>query len=197
MQNNTLKALSILLTLLISSACSHKSQYQPPEGRLEQLKPRITPSKSPDIEEQFRNIEGESVVDIERQRAIDTYYQMRLEERENPQIIQERRQQMIREENLKATSRQRPVQKQRTDQAVQVEGPPTTQRVSREVEEITLIEAQQNIDYFCIKHEDRKDWNNYQNCQDFAEQALTECRQRFEQGEISNLVSCIKRSLNS
>lgn len=188
---------------------NHKSsQLSPRDGQqFEQLKPRSPGVFSQSIEREFSQIENDSIVDQERQRAIDVYYQMRVEERENPDLIRQRRQELIQKERQ---AQRRRAQQQRAMQRAQEMVQPKelpgevssdqpeaqhTEDFHRTVSEQLKIEAQQNVDYFCIKNEDNPKWNDQQSCQEFGMEALNFCKNRYKTTPNANFINCLKSRL--
>lgn len=182
----------VALVMLLGSACSSfdssRSSSQVQGERIEQLRPRA-PLKtySDTVEEQFLKIEQDQVKELERQRAIETYYQMRLEDQQNPERIERRRRQLVEQER-----RERPL-------------PPPVQRVSspkeekdplpKEVPRPVKIEAQQNVDYFCIQNEDHQKWSQNLSCHEFGEKQVNYCRDKYFSQSNFDLVQCVKRRL--
>lgn len=199
----TASNICIILSFTLMSACSLTSNKRPGQlrsedgQRFEQLKPRSPGKFSDSIEREFSQIENDSIVDLERQRAIKAYEQMRILDQQNPQLIEERRQRLI-EQERQAQRRRREKELQSTppqpqvSQEVQVQEPFKKRSISEQLR----IEAIQNVDYFCIQHEDHPKWSEQKSCQEFGMEALSFCKDRYKTRPNVNLINCLRSRLS-
>lgn len=196
------------LTLVVLSSCSLFQSSSQDDNRptttherkrsFEQLAPRPPKQYSPTVEEEFQRIERDQVQELERTRAVENYYQMRLKDQEDPERIQRRREEMIareREQQRLMRESTPSTVDQTPSPGVQDDSVATEVTVPTEIPQTAKIEAQQNIDYFCIQHEDRQDWSDAENCQEFGEKQLNYCRERYFSRNQSNFVQCVKQRL--
>ena len=153
----------------------------------EPLKPRQTRNFSQNIEDEFHQIETYNIQEIERLKAVERYYQMRLEEQENPGIIEQRRRKQLRHE-----APQRPVQTK-----IYAPKQETTPKKNQEIPPEIKIEARQNIDYFCIENHSSPRWPNQEHCQEYGVKSLEQCKEQFYTQTSLDIVSCVKKKLRS
>ena len=125
----------------------------------------------------------------ERQRLLDHYTRLRLEEQNNPELRQRRIRQQIQAERTRVqqnSSRQLRHEHQTSDrpQTLEVEKPLPEREISRE----QMIQAEQIIDYHCIQ-------KHIKECSDKKEEFYAQCEQRYLSHQVSNFITCIRSQL--
>lgn len=58
-----------------------------------------------------------------------------------------------------------------------------------------LIEADQNLAYFCMKNRKHSKFVSKKNCLQFTEQVQISCKQKYERKIYPNFIKCIKSNL--
>lgn len=189
---------------------NHAPRQVAPQERVEHLRPRPPRQQSAAIERAFRDIERESVQQLERARAVEYYERLRLQEQQNPQLIEERRQRMLEQERRENALRRQQQEAQRppvvevevTDPHSDLEnerGDSTTGEVSPlmqvDPDDNVLLEAKQHMDYFCIRYESHSRWRSGETCEEFTFKQMDFCRERWRAQRSFNFVQCLRGRL--
>lgn len=153
------------LSLLVLLGCSQTATLTPATDNVTD-DPRSGPSGINELELS------------ERERLLEYYQQLRLEEQKNPQLRRQRVEQQLQAE--RSTSRQ----SQRTRPSRR--SPQLPQRQSRQLDQQKKIQAEQMIDYQCIVIQK-------ENCTEKKEQIMSRCQDKYIHHQVNSFIACIRR----
>jgi hypothetical protein len=129
--------------------------------------------------------------EIERNRAIETYRLLR---------IQDKKRKKARRNTRKKSryKRKRYSRKKRIKHYVK-QSPVSVKKIKpsypkRDPEEI-MIEINQNLSYFCMKKRKSKRFEDISECKLFAQERLLKCQEKHVQIDDARLVNCVKSGL--
>lgn len=154
-----------ILVLFILGACATQPKNLPQQTRY-----------SPETEKTF--------LEIERERLLEHYRQMRIEEG-----IEQN------DGSTKRASRPRVIRPRPTPPAPK-KTTPRTQVVERVKvdEEAQKMELEQNLSFFCMKKRSDSRFSNDGSCEEFTAQVKNECLEKYQTGD-KGLLPCVKSQL--